>query len=140
MPSAARSGETSPAPGASTCCITAKKASLSWSGGETLAADAVLKAFRLAPDKHASFKRDALPTSGNAAGLLAKVFFWVFIVVIVLMLFRCGDDDSRDCNSVRATYGEASQEYQSCLASNRSGGYRTGGGSFGGYSSGGGHK
>jgi ribosomal protein L37AE/L43A len=111
-----------------------------WSGGETLGADAVLKAFRLAPDKRAAFRRDALPTSGNAAGLLGKVFFWVFIVVILLMLFRCSDDGSRDCSSLRATYGEASQEYQSCLARNRSGGYRTGGGSFGGYSSGGGHK
>ncbi|HET7796030.1 MAG TPA: DUF4178 domain-containing protein [Rhizobacter sp.] len=111
-----------------------------WSGGETLGADVVLKAFRLAPEKSAALKRDALPTSGNAAGLLAKVFFWVFVVVILLMLFRCSDDDNRDCSNLRATYGEASQEYQSCLANNRSGGYRTGGGSFGGYSSGGGHK
>ncbi|MGY4827249.1 DUF4178 domain-containing protein [Sphaerotilaceae bacterium SBD11-9] len=111
-----------------------------WSGGETLSADAVLKAFRLAPEKSAALKRDALPTSGNAASLLAKIFFWVFVVVILLMLFRCDGDESRDCSSLRATYGEASQEYQSCLASNRSGGYRTGGGSFGGFSSGGGHK
>jgi hypothetical protein len=111
-----------------------------WSGGETLSADAVLKAFRLAPDKSAALQRDALPTSGNAASLLAKIFFGVFAVVILLMLFRCSDDNSRDCNSVRATFGEASQEYQGCLANNRGGGYRTGGGSFGGFSSGGGHK
>jgi hypothetical protein len=110
-----------------------------WSGGETLGADTVLKAFRLAPDKSAALQRDALPTSGNAASLLAKIFFWVLVVVILLMLFRCSDDD-RDCSSVRSAYGEASQEYQSCLANNRSGGYRTGGGSFGGFSSGGGHK
>ncbi|HEX3139218.1 MAG TPA: DUF4178 domain-containing protein, partial [Rhizobacter sp.] len=111
-----------------------------WSRGETLAADTVLKAFRLAPDKRAALQRDALPTSGNAASLLAKIFFWVFVIVVLLMLFRCSGDDSRDCSSVRAAYGEASQEYQSCLANNRSGGYRTGGGSFGGFSSGGGHK
>lgn len=111
-----------------------------WSGGETLTADAVLKAFRLAPDKSAALQRDATPTSGNAASLLAKVFFWVFVVVVLLMLFRCSGDDRRDCEPLRANYGEASQEYQNCLASNRSSGYRTGGGSFGGFSSGGGHK
>ena len=108
-----------------------------WSAGETLSADAVLKAFKLAPEKSASFKRDALPTSGNASSLLAKAFFWVFVVVILLMLFRC--DDSRDCSQVRATYGEASAEYQNCVRSSSSGG-RTGGGSFGGWSSGGSHK
>jgi hypothetical protein len=110
-----------------------------WSAGETLTADAVLKAFRLAPDKAQALKRDALPTSGNAASLLAKVFFWALVVVVLLMLFRCSDD-SRDCSNLRASYGEASQEYQNCLASNRSSGYRTGGGAFGGFSSGGGHK
>ena len=113
-----------------------------WSGGETLAADAVLKAFQLAPDKAASLKRDALPTSLNAGSLLAKVFFWGFVIVVLLMLFRCGSGgDSSDCADTRATFGEASQEYKNCLNNNRSsGGYRTGGGSFGGFSSGGGHK
>ncbi len=61
----------------------------------------------------------------------------MFVVVILLMLFRC--DDSRDCSQVRATYGEASAEYQNCVRSSSSGG-RTGGGSFGGWSSGGSHK
>jgi hypothetical protein len=111
-----------------------------WSAGETLNAADVAKAFRLAPEASAALKRDAGPTSGNAAGLLAKIFFWVFIVVVLLMLFRCSDDDRRDCEPLRANYGEASQEYQSCLASNRGGGYRTSGGSWGGFSSGGGHK
>jgi hypothetical protein len=111
-----------------------------WSAGETLAAADVVKAFRLAPDKSAAMQRDATPTSGNAASLLAKVFFWVFIVVVLLMLFRCSDDSNSNCDSLRSSYGEASQEYQNCLANNRSGGYRTGGGSFGGFSSGGGHK
>lgn len=111
-----------------------------WSAGETLAADVVIKAFRLAPEKSAALKRDAMPTSGNAPALLAKVFFWVFVVMVLLMMFRCSDDDRRDCEPLRASYGEASQEYQSCLARNRSSGYRTGGGSFGGFSSGGGHK
>ncbi len=87
-----------------------------WSGGESLAADAVMKAFRLAPDKRAALRRDALPTAFNAASLLAKIFFWGFVVVVVLMLFRCGG------------------------ASDSGSGYRTGGGSYGGFSSGGGHK
>jgi Domain of unknown function (DUF4178) len=110
-----------------------------WSAGETLSADTVLKAFKLAPDKKASFQRDALPGSGNAASLLGKAFFWVFVVVVLLMLFRC-DDDRRDCSQVRATYGEASAEYQNCLRSASSSGGRSGGGSWGGWSSGGGHK
>jgi hypothetical protein len=61
----------------------------------------------------------------------------------MLLLFRCGSGSgSGNCDDTRATFGAASQEYQNCLDSNRSGGsgYRTGGGSFGGFSSGGGHK
>jgi hypothetical protein len=114
---------------------------ITWSAGETLSADAVLKAFKLAPEKSAALQRDALPSSGNAASLLAKVFFWVFVVVVLLMMFRC-DGDSRDCDQVRATYGEASAEYQNCLRSARSGSGRGSGGSWGGWSSGGGgsHK
>lgn len=109
-----------------------------WSAGETMSADAVLKAFRLSPEKAPVMKRDALPTSGNAASLLAKLFFWGFIVVVLLMLFRCDDDN---CNDLRAAYGEASQEYQNCLRANRSGSSgRTSGGSFGGFSGGGSHK
>ncbi|WP_298833586.1 DUF4178 domain-containing protein [uncultured Piscinibacter sp.] len=106
-----------------------------WSAGEALSADAVLQAFRLAPEKRVAFQRDALPTSGHAASLLAKVFFWVFVVAVLMMMFRC--DGSRDCDQLRATYGEASTEYQNCLRSARSGGGRIGGswggGSFGGH-------
>jgi endogenous inhibitor of DNA gyrase (YacG/DUF329 family) len=116
-----------------------------WSAGETLSADAVLKAFKLAPDQAAALQRDALPMAFNAAGLLAKLFVGLLVLVIVLMLFRCGGGGgSSDCADTRATFGEASQEYQTCLNANRSGGaaggIRSGGGSFGGYSSGGGHK
>ncbi len=109
-----------------------------WSGGESLSSDVVLKAFRLSPTQSAAFQRDATPTSGNGASLLAKVFFWVFLVAVLLLMFKCSDDNP-DCNAVRDSYGEASQEYQNCLANNRSG-VRTSGGSFGGFSSGGGHK
>ncbi|MGZ5129966.1 MAG: DUF4178 domain-containing protein [Caldimonas sp.] len=113
-----------------------------WSAGETLTADALLAAFRLPADKRAALQRDALPTAFHASSKLAKIIFWCFIVFLVLLLFRCGDGGGPgDCSEVRNTFGEASQEYQSCLANQRSGsGLRSGGGSFGGFSSGGGHK
>ncbi|MEO7335221.1 MAG: DUF4178 domain-containing protein, partial [Caldimonas sp.] len=110
-----------------------------WSAGEALGADAVLKAFRLAPEQAAALQRDVLPTFSGAS-LLAKIFFWFFIVIVVLMLFRCGSGGSADCEPLRRTYGDASQEYRSCLSNNRGGGFRTGGGAFGGFSTGGGHK
>ena len=109
-----------------------------WSAGATLAADVVSQAFRLAPEQRAALKRDALPVSDNAASLLAKVFVWGFVIVVLLLVFRCSGDD--ECDTLRSKFGESSREFQSCLASQRSGGYRSGGGSFGGYSSGGSHK
>ncbi len=106
-----------------------------WSAGDSLSAETVLKAFRLAPELGAALKRDSLPTSGNAAGLLAKVFFWAFVIIVLLMLFRCGSND--DCDEVRASFGAQSQQYQSCVNNQRS---RSSGGSYGGFSSGGSHK
>ena len=101
----------------------------------------MLKAFRLAPTAAAALQRDALPTFSGAS-LLAKIFLWGFIVIVVLMLFRCsgGSGGAADCEGRRNSYGEASQDYRSCLDRNRSSGFRTGGGSFGGFSTGGGHK
>ena len=114
-----------------------------WSAGDTLSADAVMKAFRLAPDKSAALQRDAAPTALKGS-LLAKILFWAFIIFVLLLLFRCGSGGgSNNCDDTLQTFGQASQEYQNCLNSQRSGGggYRTGGGSFGGFSSGGGgHK
>jgi len=109
-----------------------------WSGGETLDADSVRRAFKLPPDQAAALQRDATPTAFNARSLLAKVFFGVLLAVVVLLMSMCGGSDD-NCDELRSTYGEASQEYRNCLASNRSSG-RTSGGSFGGYSSGGSHK
>jgi len=113
-----------------------------WSAGEALPADTVVAAFKLGDGKRGAVRRDAAPTSLGQASKLAKIIFWGFLLFVVLLLFRCGDDHGKqDCSQVLSTFGEASQEYQSCLASRRSGGgYRTGGGSFGGFSSGGGHK
>ena len=112
-----------------------------WSAGETLSADTVLNAFRLAPDKRAALQRDSLPTTFKGS-LLGKIFFWMFIVAVILVLFRCGSGGGvGDCSETRNTVGAASQEYQNCLNSQKSGsGQRSGGGAFGGYSSGGGHK
>jgi uncharacterized membrane protein YgcG len=112
-----------------------------WSAGETLSADAVVNAFRLALEQRAALQRDALPTTFKGS-LLGKIFFWFFIVILVLLLFRCGSGGgAADCSETRNTFGDASQEYQNCLNNQRSGGgYRGGGGSFGGFSSGGGHK
>ena len=100
-----------------------------------------MNAFRLAPDKRAALQRDSLPTTFKMS-LLAKIFFWFIVVAIVLMLFRCGSGGGPgDCSETRNTFGAASQEYQNCLNSQRSGsGSRSGGGSFGGFSTGGGHK
>ena len=109
-----------------------------WSAGETLSADAVVKAFKLAPEQGAALQRDALPTSSRPASLLVKVLVISLVLIVLLMIERC-DSGSDNCDTLRATYGDASQEYRNCLNSSRSSG-RTGGGSFGGYSSGGGHK
>jgi len=115
-----------------------------WSGGDTLSTDQVMKAFKLAPEKAAAVQRDALPTSLNASSTLTKIVVWAVIIIVMLLLFRCsGGGGAGNCDDARATFGEASQEYQNCLNSNRSGGsgYRGSGGSFGGFSSGGGgHK
>jgi hypothetical protein len=113
-----------------------------WSAGETLSAETVAQAFRIAPDKVAALQRDASPTSLGKMSGAGKIIFWIIVVIVVLVMFRCGDGGgAADCNDTRNTFGEASQEYQSCLNSRRSGGgYRSGGGAFGGFSSGGGHK
>jgi Domain of unknown function (DUF4178) len=107
-----------------------------WSSGETLSADAVAKAFKLAPDKSAALQRDALPTSNRSAATIVKVVVVLLLLIMVLSMMRC-DGGGDNCETLRATYGDASQEYRNCLDSNRS---RTRGGSFGGFSTGGGHK
>ena len=113
-----------------------------WSGGETLSADAVIAAFRLGPDKHAALQRDALPTAFSGVSRRNKIIFWIAIVLLVLLLVRCGSGGgAADCSQTANAYGTSSQEYQSCLNNQRSGsGFRTGGGAFGGFSTGGGHK
>ncbi len=106
-----------------------------WSAGEAIDAHLIAKAFGLPGAQAASVRRDARPTSGSG-GLLAKLFVGMFVIALVFALARCDDDE---CDTVRANFGEASQEYRSCRAG--TGAYaRTTGGSWGGFSSGGWHK
>lgn len=109
---------------------------VTWSQGRTLAAAEVADAFAIAPSARKALQRDAAPTAAGAGGLVKGLVVLAVLIVIVLAVSRC--DDDRDCNEVRATYGEASNEYQQCRRSG--GGTRTGGSSFGGFSSGGSHK
>ena len=113
-----------------------------WSAGETLSADQVMTAFKLAPDKTAAMQRDAAPTALNATPMLAKIVLWGALIVVALLLFRCSSSGGgASCDDTRATFGAASTEYQNCLNNQRSGGgFRSGGGAFGGFSTGGGHK
>jgi len=114
---------------------------VTWSAGETLDAATLVKAFDLTPASQAAVQRDAAPLSGGGGISLRTVLIVFFgILVLALLLSRCGSNDR--CDEVRNTFGEASAEYRQCARSSSSGGgIRTGGGSYGGYSSGGGgHK
>jgi uncharacterized membrane protein YgcG len=113
---------------------------VTWSAGETLDAATVAAAFRLPPDKRAAMQRDATPASGGMSTLVKLAIVVAVVLLLLLLISRCSQDD---CDPIRTTFGEASNEYQQCRrTSHGSGGFwRTNGGSFGGYSSGGGgHK
>lgn len=112
-----------------------------WSAGETIDVDVVAKAFELPPGTLAAMRRDVAPFNvGKLGATIRKIVIGVAVFfVLVAILATCSSGD--DCNDVRRSFGEASNEYQQCLANRGSGGSsRTGGGSFGGFSSGGGHK
>jgi len=118
---------------------------VTWSLGQPLDAAVVASAFRIAPAARAALHRDSAPLStlgtlgGGSGGLNQGVIMLVVVLAVVAMMAQCGGSD--DCDEAKATFGAASTEYQQCLNNQRSGGFRTGGGSFGGYSSGsGGHK
>ena len=112
-----------------------------WSAGETLSADAVTSAFRLAPDQSAALQRDALPTSMGRWSALKIIVVVVLVLIVLAMFVRCSSSSERDCRPTRDTFGPSSAEYQNCLNDQRSGsGSRSSGGAFGGFSTGGGHK
>lgn len=107
-----------------------------WSAGATLPSETVRSAFRLPPEQARALARDAAPTAFSGASTIVKIVIVVVLVVFILAFVRCsGGPSAADCREARQLYGEASREYQNCLASRR----RTGG-SYGGFSTGGGHK
>jgi hypothetical protein len=97
----------------------------------------VLKAFRLAPRRLPRCSAMRGPTF--AAPRCSRRSLLAFIVVVVLDAFRCGSGGGGANSQTRAIYGDARRNTAAGVA-NASGGYRTGGGSFGGFSTGGGHK
>jgi hypothetical protein len=110
---------------------------ITWSHGQTLTADEVMKAFGLTDRPRASFERDVRPFSG-VSELRSRWGTWLYLgiafVVLLLVLKACDDD----CDEVRDRFGQASVEYQQCRSSSGSSGYR--GGSYGGFNTGGFHK
>jgi uncharacterized membrane protein YgcG len=108
-----------------------------WSAGQTLEAEALVRAFNLPADRLVAFQRDVAPTAAVGWSTLGKTLIvCLMLVFVVVMIKRC-DGDGR-CDNLRSTFGSESLEYRQCL---RSGGGGGGGGSYGGYSSsGGGHK
>lgn len=109
---------------------------VTWSAGETIAAAAVADAFGIAPGARAALQRDTAPVSAGKTAPGKAMMIFGLVVLIMLVLNECSGDN---CDDVRATFGEASNEYRQCIASAGSG-PRTGGGSYGGWASGGGHK
>lgn len=116
---------------------------VTWSAGEVLDAAVVADAFGLPPAARGALQRDAAPVGtvlrSGASGFGKGVVVFIVLVVLLIVLSRCGDDD---CDRQRSTFGPSSNEYRQCLAARGSGGsgYGTSGGSWGGYSSGGSHK
>ena len=108
---------------------------LTWSEGAVLDAQAITRAFRLAATAAPALRRSGATVD---SGLL-KVGLIVAVVLLVLMVGFCSSSDN-DCGDIRATFGEASNEYRQCLRNAGGGVFRGSGGSYGAYSSGGGHK
>ena len=115
-----------------------------WSLGQAIDASVVAKAFQLA-GAGAALSRDSSPLSGltssksGGSGISQGVIILIVVLIVVALMAQCSGDD---CDDTKATFGEASAEYQQCQRNQRSsGGFRSSGGSFGGFSSGGGgHK
>ncbi|MES2956978.1 MAG: DUF4178 domain-containing protein [Pseudomonadota bacterium] len=110
---------------------------VTWSAGQAMDASAIAAAFKLPEARRAALQREASPLSGGGGATVSKTLIVtvVILVILVLMLKDCSRDD---CDRLRTTFGEASNEYQQCRRSGSTGA-RTGGGSFGGFG-GGGHK
>jgi len=116
---------------------------LVWSGGRTLDADSVRKAFGLGDASRAPLARDASAFQSGGASLLRNIVIALFVIVVLFSLLRAFSAD--DCQQYKDSFGADSAEYRQCRANGNRvgyGGYGNGaGGSYGGYNSGGGgHK
>ena len=97
----------------------------------------VMKAFNLADQPVAAFRRDARPAGdGEFWGLPTWAWLLTLFVLVIVMLAQCSDE----CDEVASRYGEHSTEYRQCRSNASSGRSGSSGGSHGGYSSGGFHK
>lgn len=115
---------------------------VTWSAGEALDASIIARAFSLPVAAHASLQRDSAPlASTSSIGIGRLLLIFVAILVLAVVMSRCGSDD---CDQVQQTFGAASTEFQQCKRQSGSGyrgsGGSGGGGSYGGWSGGGGHK
>ena len=115
---------------------------VTWSAGQTMEAAVIATAFKLSGAKGAALARDASPISFNASGSPIAKNLIVAVIVLVFLVLMLRDCSRDNCDELRATFGEASTEYQQCRRSGSSyNAGRTGGGSYGGGSGGGGgHK
>ncbi|MCC7455316.1 MAG: DUF4178 domain-containing protein [Nitrospira sp.] len=109
---------------------------LTWSEGAVVDAQTVARAFGIAAAAAPALQRSGARVMVDGGSL--KLGLIIAVVLVVLLLGFCSSSE-RDCGDVRATFGEASNEYQQCLR-NAGSGRSFRGGSFGGFSSGGGHK
>ena len=114
---------------------------VTWSAGQTIDANVIAAAFKLPAAKGAALARDASPISFTPSGstIPKNLIIAVFVIVVLVMIVK--DCSSNNCDELRATFGEASNEYRQCVRSGGSSGSRTSGGSYGGgFGGGGGHK
>jgi ribosomal protein S27AE len=117
---------------------------VTWSAGEAISAATVADAFAISPKTRPALARDVTASaigSGAMGGIAKALIILAVIVVLMSVLSTCSKDD---CDEVRQTFGDTSNEYQQCQrsrATGGNGGVRINGGSYGGWSSGsGGHK
>jgi ribosomal protein S27E len=113
---------------------------VTWSAGETLAAETIARAFGITPAAAPALQRDAAPRFGGLRSIpIALVLFVVIAAIMVMVELR---NRRAECAGLLSTFGESSYEYRQCLDNGGgSSGVRSGGSSYGGWSSGGGgHK
>ena len=113
---------------------------VTWSAGQTMDATVIAAAFKLPGAAGAALAREASPISFDRSSSSVARTLIIAVVVIIVIVVMLKDCSRSNCDELRATFGEASNEYRQCQRSGSSGA-RTSGGSFGGgFGGGGGHK